>query len=576
MVLALRRRGAPDDGGFALLTVVISMFVLTLVVSVAMAYALQTQVGSRRDQDYHGAINAARSGIDDLLSRLNKDDSYWQKYPGYSANPANFDCTNLAWQRPWPSGTPCGWGPGTAVGWTSVPGSAGATYHYDLDLSNSRAGGVVLVTATGKVRGVRRSVQSVLRHDGFGEFLYLTDYETIDPANEAVYGFNNTTAQTKCAKHYWAGRDTAYCYDINFVGGDTVNGPLHSNDALLMYGNPGTNFKGPVTTNWNACQGVTAPAQWPNCYRKNGTPAPTFQQGIAWRGYYTIPTSVASLRQYVDSTKTSSPGCLYTGPTRIVLNSNGTMKVWSNWSKTLNPGCGNPAAAWPQTVNVPNNNLIFVQDVPSGQTSPAPVFTGCAVGAIGDSLPVNKDYNNTLRESQCNLGTAYVEGTLQGKLTITADNNIIITDDLRYAGGANGIDALGLIASNSVKIYHPVECKALYAPTNYCYKGTEIKRPKGTDFENPILYAAILTLSHSFSVQSYQLGRQLGALSMYGSFAQRYRGPVGSFGGAAGDTGYLKNYTYDTRLKYAPPPFFLNPVASAWGSKTFGEIRAAY
>ena len=32
----------------------------------------------------------------------------------------------------------------------------------------------------------------------------------------------------------------------------------------------------------------------------------------------------------------------------------------------------------------------------------------------------------------------------------------MITNNLQYQGGENGTDALGLIASNSVKIYHPV------------------------------------------------------------------------------------------------------------------------
>lgn len=581
MLLALLRRRTRDDDGFALLTVIMSMFVLTVIVTGAMTYAMQTQIGSRRDQDSNGALSAARAGVDEMLSRMNQNDTYWQKYPGYSGNAADYDCTNVSWQRPWPVGTPCGWGAATAVGWTAVPGSSGATYHYDLDLSNARTRGVVLITATGKVRNVTRTVQSALLHDGFGEFLYLTDYETLDPATEAIFGVNNVAAQAACSKHFWEGRPgEPDCEDINFVGGDTITGPLHTNDALLLYGNPGPVFKGPVTTSWPACDGVTAPASWPGtCYRPNGAPTPTFEQGLAYRALYTLPTSIGVMRQYVDPLQTSTPGCLYSGPTRIVFNSNGTMQVWSRWSKgPLNPGCGNPGAAWPSsvTVNVPDNNIIYVEDVPSAQTSPAPMPTECPDGAIGDGLPVAQDYNKTLRDALCNLGTVFIEGELQGKVTVSAENNIIVTGDTTYANGVNGIDTLGLIATNSVKIYHPVFCvPAFHDPvTNLCTKGNNRNRPSGSRFEDPVVQAAILTLAHSFTVEAYHLGNDLGTLNVFGAIAQRYRGPVGTFG--VDDTGYLKDYVYDTRLKYAPPPFFLNPVAASWGAKTYGEIKRAY
>jgi hypothetical protein len=31
-------------------------------------------------------------------------------------------------------------------------------------------------------------------------------------------------------------------------------------------------------------------------------------------------------------------------------------------------------------------------------------------------------------------------------------------------------------------------------------------------------------------------------------------------------TGYLKGYSYDTRLRYSPPPYFLDPINSQWKS----------
>ena len=75
--------------------------------------------------------------------------------------------------------------------------------------------------------------------------------------------------------------------------------------------------------------------------------------------------------------------------------------------------------------------------------------------------------------------------------------------------------------------------------------------------------AAILTINHSFIVDNYNCGEQLGNLTVEGAIAQKFRGPVGTFGGN-GSTGYLKNYNYDDRLRYVEPPDFLEPIQSAW------------
>ena len=72
--------------------------------------------------------------------------------------------------------------------------------------------------------------------------------------------------------------------------------------------------------------------------------------------------------------------------------------------------------------------------------------------------------------------------------------------------------------------------------------------------------AAILALQHSFIVDHYYCGGSLGTLTVFGVIAQRYRGPVGTASG----NGYVKDYQYDDRLSLRQPPYFLDPVRSAW------------
>jgi hypothetical protein len=119
---------------------------------------------------------------------------------------------------------------------------------------------------------------------------------------------------------------------------------------------------------------------------------------------------------------------------------------------------------------------------------------------------------------------------------------------------------LGLVADNNVAVYHPVDGSGNNA--------------SGT-MTNVTVDAAILSLNHSFYVQNWNQGALLGTLTINGVITQEFRGPVGTF--AAGtppvaQTGYAKDYNYDTRLKYLSPPYFLSPTQSAWGRISYTEL----
>ncbi|WP_244928632.1 pilus assembly PilX N-terminal domain-containing protein [Nocardioides sp. W7] len=563
-----RDRTRSRDQGSALIVVLGTTMVLIILATVAATAAMSTNRVARHSSDWNQALAAAEAGVDDYLARLNKNDLYWRTAT---------DCANTAMKRP--NVGSCSWGAGTPVGWVRVPGADRAEYHYEAETASTPVNGTVRLTATGRVGEVTRSVQTVLRRGGFGEFLYYTMYEEIDPANDSTYDGtprSTTWAATNCVRTWWPTASPRHsdCVNIQFAGGDVINGPLHTNDRILTGG--AVRFKGTATTSWPDCAKPTGK----QCYAKAGSSAnPIFEKGISYRLPIELPDTAGDLRTYVDATKTEQPGCLYTGPTRIKLVTStatySTMQVWSPYSQTtLNPGCGNatdfkdhPTTA--QTLTIPHNNLIIVRDLPAGGPTPVTNANGsCKKETIG-GYPLGDDWNETLSDANCRYGTLYVEGTLKGRLTLVADNNIIVTDHLKYHGGKTGTEALGLIAGNSVKIYHPV--KKPTSGTTF----TDLDRPEGKGkFKNAVVQASILTLLHSFGVQAWDKGTTsgLGTLSLFGSFAQRYRGPVATTGG----TGYEKNYEYDTRLRFAPPPYFLDPVRSAWGIKAYGEISAAY
>ena len=82
--------------------------------------------------------------------------------------------------------------------------------------------------------------------------------------------------------------------------------------------------------------------------------------------------------------------------------------------------------------------------------------------------------------------------------------------------------------------------------------------------KNITVEAAILSLKHSFIVDNYQCGDDLGTLTVKGAIVQKYRGPVGTGSGGSVDTGFAKNYWYDDRFRYRSPPYFLTPIDAAW------------
>lgn len=582
--LSIRSRQASDEDGVVLVTVLLITMVLLILVAGTMAYAVGSQPISRRDQDWNAALTAAEAGLDDYLYRLNQNDQYYLY--GTTPPPATGECGAYPSLSTPPDGN-------TAfTAWTTVPGStSSATFRYSVDTSCLTNQGAIVVWSTGKMGNVTRTVQAIFRRRSFIDYLYFTDYETKDPAAypNANNSNNSTWAQANCALHWDEGRvggppyDNSHCVDINFVTGDTINGPMHSNDALLISGNPV--FNGATTTSNTLMSGSPS-----KIWRCNGTCSPTFARAgdPKYADPLTMPPSNISIKTLADASL-GGTGCLFTGPTSITLNSTGTMTVLSPF--TNNGAAPNNCAGWSGsrstavTEALPTNGVIYVQNVPATATDPnytASCITSTQLGGAATvQHPLGYPQKYDISTYGCMNGDVFLKGTLKGRLTIAADNNIEIINNVTYQGGTGGSDLLGLIANNYVDIYHPVgDCGSSAAP---CDNGSKVPSTGGyynlddiaggltTSFNNPTVHAAILAVNHSFQVPNYTYGDDtpLGSITIYGAIAQKYRGTVGT-GGASG---YLKSYSYDQRLKYQSPPFFLNPVAAAWQIATWIECK---
>ena len=558
------------EDGVALVSVVGAMTIVTLFLLTGLALVLTNAPKSRQDQDAKTAIAAAEAGVQDYISRLNGNDSYWTN--------GNTDAGNAAFS-----------GSGRVMPGT---GTAGARYTYKvLNTSTVASAGQILLQVTGTSTpgtghpAVSRTITATLSPKGFLRFIYFSDVEVLDPAlasNPLYVKLNNSSGpspglkyavypEQACGLYYYTGRSGSYtatasnpvrvwntgtgsytattynsgtvngfsCTEIQWATGDVVNGPIHSNDALQVGGS--VKFADSTTeSSWPYCQ--THPTS--NCWWGSGTPS-----GSGYKPHYAAPMSVPvgnqELLQYVeprvdDPAADPGPGCYYSGNTEIKFTGT-TMQVLSPATSDPNtpPRCLTVASrsSW-QTKAIPP--VIYVDSTTNtGTYSPLFDFPKTGEDTNGSANDFTTDYTRT-------RGTAYVQGTVDGQVTVAAKDDIVITGDLVTAASAANTNIVGLVAGNYVWVYHPVN-------SSNANMLTAAAAPNEID-------AAILSLRHSFMVQNWARGASLGQLNVTGSISQKYRGPVGT----SANTGYLKNYIYDSRLLVMQPPYFMKPDSSPW------------
>ena len=582
-----RRLQAEGERGVALITVIGIGMVLAVMVGSGVALATTMATKASTDDDWNSALAAAYAGVADYQSRITNDNTYME----YGNKSAPFSQSTGSSTLVLPSGaaTNKAFGIGAGGTWQPVAGASGnQAFRYEVDNSDYAAQGIIRILATGRSGSVTRSVLADVRQRGFLDYLYFTNYEVQDP---------QITGKTQCAAYNYAVGATAArpssCDPIVFQTKDTVDGPMHSNDKLDICG--GT-FTSTVTSS-----NPTTPMTF--C---SSTLASGFKLTVNWEAPLLMPPTNAQMKQETMSTA-SRPSCLYTGPTKITYNSNGTMTVISPWTKTTyldgsatkqNPICGTPGTATGQlgsasgqTFTVPDDNLIFVQTVPSLAGDPNYWAANAKPSGWAD-CPTNG--NNlgfpTAGESViktaaavyygCRTGDAFVKGVVNGQSTVAAENYIWITGDITYQDPTASV--LGLVGQNSVWVWNPIgsktsgkSCNVTADPANatdtgYCTNLGDFSSGGRT------IDAAMLSVSHTVQVQNYDLGGYLGSLNVLGAIAQQFRGPVGTSGSTHAGTGFDKGYTYDLRLKYIAPPKFLQAVSTTYGVTQYTSVKPSF
>jgi hypothetical protein len=500
-----------QEHGVTMIMALIVMLVTSLLLVAAFTATNGDTQLSHIDLTQKQAYYAALAGAQEYEYALEANPDYWESCPHPSGTAPgeaseHYEVTTLAASSDPESSKTCN----SENPFSSIIESKGT-------LTNT-----FRIKSVGTSGTSKRTAIATFQVAGFLNYIYFTQYEVADPKS---YSGGEAGCENYAPEREKLIRERLLnnCVEIEFGPEDAVNGPMKTDDKALVcngseFGRSGHSPYDPVeidlgVENQGNCTRSSEPA--PVYHTESGKPAEGAPELVA-------PESDGSLKAYVESEND------FTGLTYLELEgASGEIKVTQNGVS--------------KKIKWPGNGLIYVQ---SGGT-------GCA---YNNFIQTETDTSTTLGEEE-GCGSVYVKGTSSAtkSLTIAAEEDLIINGSIVPAGvtpsvsspvAPPGTAAVGLIATRFVRMYHPC---------------TRSGNGGGTPI-GPWIYAAILSTSHSFLVDNYNCGNNLGNLNVYGAIAQKFRGIVGLTGGS----GYNKDYIYDERLATDEPPYFLAPLKAGW------------
>jgi hypothetical protein len=532
----------------------------------------------QQDLVQHEAYRAMQSGIDEYLYEANANPNYvmcndadvYTGYPGHWTNTGYATlssglCSGLVLTR---------W---TQVANLAATGDVAAWFTYGTpaiyecnNSSNCTSDDTweqLQVVGFAASEGQKAFQQATIVIQPTNDFLlklWWLNYDQSDPAT--------VSGDPACTYYHPTNTLVNNCTPIDLITGETITGNMWVNDDVFICGSP--------TINGTIYTAGTLVADPDNYGCNQGVPSSNYVNETQMEA---APTDDAVLGQVAEQN-----GCLYEGPTEIELLSTGGYDVYSpdtpitgnadglNATSGNSSGCVPASDSWSSgsaAVTGPANGVVFVQGC-------SPACTTATYAPLGNSLASSVYEPDTLGESVgTQEGDAIVEGVDKGPLTIGAADNVVIDGDLCYQSWTNcttapaapgTADVLALVAYNFVELNHAMTSSFGNWSNDSLCPGTSPNQfapfGRGTvltcDLYNPIIDAAMLALNHQFDAHNYDQGNALGNISINGAISENWRGPVGTSGG--GNTGYVKQYTYDARLTYLSPPDYLNPGTSSW------------
>jgi hypothetical protein len=535
-LLRMRTRLAAEEG-YTILIALGVLIVTSLLVAASYAAVQADTPLVQHNIDAKRAYYAARAGVNKFLYELSQNPDYWKGCPRLDTKTAIAPGSLQKYT----------FHPVPANGYTScqsgvTPPNDPVTTLIDYDSATFRYQFTGYSGSTTNNSEVSRGLVASFRKDTPLDYLWYTQFETLDPNTYDV-----PANYADCAAYFRTPRP-AHCTPIHWITDDDVNGPMYTADQYLITGSPdfGRDANDQIeSSNPNAPTNLNS-----ICTSNNCDAADIYGTKVPNAPLITPPPDNDFLRQDAGKFATCAGACTpayYTGQTMITLH-------------------GTTA----DIVNCPTATCTTYSNVPLGKyPSRKPIiYVDNGAGCSATYSPYNVTYPSNFVSGGTGpafgtCGNAYVKTTSNytASVTIAADNDIVITGDLRT--DTNGTSLLGLIANNFVRVMHGVTTRA-GSPSTADNCGTASNIAAQT-LNAPVIDTAILAIRHSFIVDNYDCGGAMtGKLNINGAIAQKFRGTVGTFDTQGIDSGYLKQYAYDDRYTVQQPPYLFDVFNSSW------------
>ena len=355
----------------------------------------------------------------------------------------------------------------------------------------------------------------------------------------------------------------AYSATIN-----TWNGPFHTNGDLRILGKP--TFNGPVSYSGKIVEG-------------SGGATPNYNMGGPKEiDKIVFPNSNSELKA-----RAETGGHYYNGMTAIYLKGD-TYDV-----RTYNSKYG-----W-----MYNGKTYSELGISFGSDAANAKPTGVASLTLPENGVIYVDGASTAQWKR-GTGDLYISGTVNGRLTIAAANNIYVTgydptdwrvpsyrkngnpkylprgaltEGIKYTIETKNTSIFGLISNNNIEIldkYWPGH-SAKNDGKDVLQRWSASGDAKESDVGplNLYLHGAYMALRGTIKY-NYGLGIMKEDVFMFGSMIQKTRGAFASVNSSSGDklNGYGREFEYDPKLYYQTPPFFIEPVEAGWEVNTWREV----
>ncbi|HXI19655.1 MAG TPA: hypothetical protein VNH46_01135, partial [Gemmatimonadales bacterium] len=208
---------------------------------------------------------------------------------------------------------------------------------------------------------------------------------------------------------------------------------------------------------------------------------------------------------------------------------------------------------WPGWGGAPPANLVTA--IGTAGVSGAVPTSGNATAVASTFWPLSRIQNPNFKGIIYVTGSVAVSGTLSGRVTVVAQGNIILPDDITYAQppNTNCADMLGLLTTNDAWLEDN--------NVNGIFKVANSWTVAFDDTPNETFDAFILTLGNLFG-ENLVGGESVIAPENCGGTSRGCKSVVGGTMEQSmtttfsGNTGWAEQDTYDNCGKTAPPPYF--------------------